>query len=173
MPGPIPNREADLTRPRERRGKSAGKAAKTATRGVLKPVHRPAPDPEWGKVAKMAYKALLTSGMADFYQDSDWATAWIVLSELDVYRTKGPIMVKDDVTGKMVQATDADGNPMTYPTHRPSGQMFQAIMAALATLGMTEGERRRMKIELSEPVPDGPSASVTAIAAYQKELDED
>lgn len=153
MPGPPPNRDSDLSRPRDRRGEAGGNAGIPATKGELKPVNRPAPDPDWAPVAKMAYDSLITSGMADFYQDSDWAYAWIVLSELDVYRRRG---------------TDKDGNP--YATHKPSGQMFQAIMSAMVSLGMTEGDRRRMRIELEDPKPEEEPATVLAIADYRKDL---
>lgn len=150
MSGPIPNRTSDLSRERD-----ANRNDRTpVTKGTLRPTSRPAPDSEWGNVALMAYNSLITSGISDFYQDSDWAYAWIVLSELDVYRRKG----------KMTDGTE-------YASHKPSGQMFAAIMSAMVSLGMTEGDRRRMRIELESPKEES-DAEVLAIAEYANELED-
>lgn len=95
----------------------------------------------------------MESGIADFYQASDYAYAHIVFSELSVYRRKGV----NRETGE------------EYPTHKPSGQMFQAIMSALTSLGMTEGDRRRMRIELESPAEES-DAEILAIAEYEADL---
>jgi len=169
MPGPIPHRDSDLSRPRERRGAAGGKAGQVATKGILKPTTMPDPDPDWHPIAVRGYLSLENSGMADFYQDTDWMTAWIIFNELSAYLRPG---IDAAASAK---ATKAAGHEVVvrYPERRISGMMFTSIMSELRSLGMTEGERRRMRIELSDPKPTGPSAAVVAIADYQRELLED
>ena len=52
-------------------------------------------------------------------------------------------------------------------THKPSAQMFAAWSSAAAELGMTEGARRRMRIEI-ERKPVLASAAVTAMDEYRR-----
>lgn len=166
--GPIPNRDNDLARARSRKG---GEAQQPATRGRLLPVTIPDPDPDWSPVTMMAYRSLLSSGMSDFYQDSDWTYAWIVLSELDAYRSPVPLRRKDPETGKYEDVIDAEtGEVVAY--RKLSGQTFQAIMSALVSLGMTEGDRRRMRIELQEEKDSEASAELIAIDGYRQALEE-
>lgn len=150
--GPLPNKDSDLARSRSRKGAEAQPAA---TMGVLRDVTIPDPDPEWGPVAHMLYESIKTSGIADFYQDSDWAFAFFVISEIDVYRRKGV----NKETGE------------EYPTHRPSGQMFAALAGAMTALGLTEGDRRRMRIELEKPKEEH-DAQLYAIDSYKADLDD-
>ena len=48
--------------------------------------------------------------------------------------------------------------------------MLQTIYAAFERLLVSEGDRRRVRIELHEPEPEEQSAAVLAIADYKKEL---
>ena len=80
MPGPIPSREADLARPRERKGSDIV----PVTKGVLRTVTVPHADPDWHPIAARLYEALKTSGQADFYQDSDWAFAYSLCDDLSL-----------------------------------------------------------------------------------------
>jgi hypothetical protein len=137
-PGPIPNREADLARPRER----GGSAVQLVTKGELRPVAVPEPDPNWHPIATRLFESLRSSGQADFYQDSDWAFAWSVCEDLSVYKR----------------------------SMKRSGQMLQTIYSALERLLVTEGDRRRVRIELTEPEDATTPAGVTAIADYKKAL---
>ncbi|GGK13145.1 hypothetical protein GCM10010124_02120 [Pilimelia terevasa] len=136
--GPIPNRDDDLARPRHRNGREQA----PATRGELRPVTVPDPDPDWHPIACRLYEALRTSGQADFYQDSDWAFAFSVCDDLSHYK----------------RAT------------KRSGQMLQSIYSAMERLLVTEGDRRRVRIELHAPESDEKPASVLAIADYRRDL---
>lgn len=168
--GPIPNRDSDLARPRHRKGEAG---AEPAARGTMRPVTIPEPDQRWSAVTRMAYDALLTSGMADFYQDSDWAMAWIALTELDAYQTPAPVMEKGP-DGKWQQVVDHEtGELQFYRHHKVNGQAFSAILTALQPLGMTEGDRRRMRIELDAPKEPQRSAQLIAIDGYRDLLEED
>lgn len=137
MPGPVPNREADLSRPRSRRSPE-----NKVTKGVMRPVTKPPAREDWEPFVREFYDSLGESGQADFYQDSDWHYARILCDQLSAH----------------------------YASGLRSGQMFQSIMAAMTSLLVTEGERRRVKIELTEPKPTGPTAAVTAIDEARRVL---
>lgn len=75
-------------------GKSAGK-----------PVI-PNPDPEWHPVAQGMYKAARMSGMAQWYETSDWAMAWVACETLDrLYKfgfTAGLLHEFNDMAGALL-----------------------------------------------------------------------
>jgi hypothetical protein len=149
MSGPIPNRSEDLARPRERKGKDIV----PVTKGQLRPVTRiPAADKNWHPIAKRLYNSLKTSGQSDFYQDSDWMLAYSICEDLSVYKSP---------------SFNRDGEEY----FKRSGQMLQTIYSSMERLLVTEGDRRRVRIELSAPAPEGESATVLAIAAYRADLD--
>lgn len=150
MPGPVPNRSEDLARPRSRKGGNQ----QEVTKGIARPVEIPEPDPEWHPIAAMLWDALTRSGQADFYQQSDWAFAYSLCEDLSLY--KSPLVSKDGVE-----------------YHKRSGQMLQTIYSAMERLLVTEGDRRRVRIELDAPPVDEGSAELYAIAEYRRELEED
>lgn len=145
--GPVPNRSTDLSRERDaNRGDRP-----PITKGELRPVVIPHMDPDWHPISKMLWKSLKSSGQADFYQNSDWAFAWSLCEDLSMY--KKPLVSKDG-----------------EEYHKRSGQMLQTIYAAMERLLVTEGDRRRVRIELSAPESEEEPASVTAIADYKQGL---
>jgi len=95
-------------------------------------------------MAKDWYGSLSDSGIAAFYERSDWATAMIVAEELTHY--------------------------FNTSTSRRSAQMLTALFAMMTSLGATEGDRRRMRIELEKPKEQTASASITAIDSYKSKL---
>lgn len=105
------------------------------TKGTLRPVNIPTGDPGWHPVAMRVWDAMKNSGQADFYQESDWAFAYSLMDDLSYYKNSG----------------------------KRSGQMLQSIYSAMERLLLTEADRRRARIELSEPEDKGEAASVTAI----------
>lgn len=138
MPGPIPNREEDLARPRERKGSSQ----QSVTRGVSRPVAVPHADKDWHPIAKKMWDALKVSGGADFYEQSDWALAYSLMDDLS----------------KMKKSS------------RPSSQWAQIIYQQLGNLLVSEGDRRRVRIELHEPDDETDDESESAINDYRAEL---
>lgn len=151
MPGPVPNLEQDLARPRERKGGDVV----PVTRGERKPVTIPHMDQDWHPIAKKFWQALKTSGQAEFFQNSDWAYAYSLMDDLSMY--KKPFVSREDGT----------------EYHKRSGQMLQTIMSALSNLMVTEADRRRLRIELHDPEDDAPDAELVAIDDYRAELDLD
>jgi uncharacterized iron-regulated protein len=48
--------------------------------------------------------------------------------------------------------------------------MLATILQGMTSLGVTEGERRRMRIELEDPKENETSASLVAIDTYRAQL---
>lgn len=138
MPGPVPDREENLARPRSRKGTDQMSVSK----GTMRPVTVPQVDKDWHPIAKKLWEGLKKSGMADFYQNSDWAYAYSICDDLSDYKKSS----------------------------RRSAQMAQVIYSAMTNLGATEADRRRMRIELHEPESAETDAEIFAIAEYQAEL---
>ncbi|MEV1109947.1 hypothetical protein AB0I95_14990 [Micromonospora sp. NPDC049751] len=136
--GPIPNREEDLARPRERKGGDV----QEVTKGTALPTKVPHADSDWHPIARKLWDAVKVSGQTTYYQQSDWAYLYSLCDDLSHYKK----------------------------SFKRSSQMAQVIYAALGNLLVTEGDRRRARIELSEPEPEVKPASVTAIEDYKRSL---
>lgn len=150
MPGPIPRQEATLARPRERKGSNQQATTKGERRDVLWP---PVPS-KWGSLARGLYEGARDSGQADFYQQSDVAYLMFVLEETNRYME--PYDTRPDLeTGEMVAV---------YP--KRSGQLFQALHSSMQSLLLTEGERRRARIELMERPVERPHLATVAKLQY-------
>lgn len=131
------------TEERTRRNKQTESGASNeVSKGVATDVTWPKADPTWDDFTKDWYNGLKKSGMSAYYQQSDVAMARIIANEMSIYQRES----------------------------RRSSMMFAALMTAMTGLGVTEGERRRMRIELEAPKELTKSASVTAIEGYKKAL---
>jgi hypothetical protein len=53
---------------------------------------------------------------------------------------------------------------------RPTAMMLATILQGMTSLGVTEGERRRMRIELEQPKEAETSASIVALETYREQL---
>ena len=143
MPGPIPKRSDARTRA----NKPENEGGVPLSKGVARGGKAPNGKSYWDPKVKAWYKSLKDSGMADYYEQSDWAMALLIAEELDAY-------YKD----------------AAKPGGKRSAMMLATIFSAMESLGVTEGERRRMRIELEKPKEPETPASVVAIADYQKQL---
>lgn len=94
------------------------------TKGEAKPATIPEPDPDWHPIARMLWDAALESGQSDFYQSTDWVFLYSVCEDLTHYKSW-------------------DG--------KRNGQLLSTIYSALSELLITEGARRRVRIELEVP----------------------
>ena len=112
------------------------------TKGRLLAVEGFEPDDEWHKIARMIWDAAGASGMSDFYQQSDWAILYTLCDDITFYKNRGV----------------------------RSGQMLATIMSALSSLGLTEGDRRRMHIELTEESDGEEDATVVVMDKYRQGL---
>lgn len=151
--GPIPKRSDTRIRRNE-----PGSENTTGVIGVTKGEARggkPYPVPSaWHPVAKKWYRSLSQSGMAEYFEQSDWAHAYVIANELSVYLTGGEWI--DPETGET--------------RYKRNGMILSALLNSMASLGTTEGERRRMRIELEKPKPKEVPASVTALDNYRAKL---
>lgn len=147
MPGARPLRESQLARPRSRKGKDQ----QPTKRGTLKPVKIPNADRSWHPIAKRFWESLKTSGQSEWYQDSDWAFAYSLCDDLSMF--KKPLV-----------------NSHGEEYHKRSPEMLKALLSGMERLLVTEGDRRRVRVELHEPEPAQDDAVVLAIADYQADL---
>lgn len=139
----MPNRSDDLSPAGERKRKSRG--TDQITKGELLPVTRiPEADPTWHQIAIDFYESLETSGQSAWYQDSDWMYAYSLCDDLSYYKKA--------------------------PGGSRSSMMLTAIMSAMSNLLVTEGDRRRVRIELTAPEPEGDNAAVLTLASYKESL---
>jgi hypothetical protein len=125
----------------ERTRKNKDESGLELKKGVARGYKRwPKADPEWHPRAKEVFASLGTSGMEAFYEESDIAYAKLLCDALT-----------DWYAGK-------------------SAMKLQAILGGLANLGMTEGERRKMRIELELPEIPEESAGARAQRMWQEKL---
>lgn len=128
----LPNRSDDLTPAGERKRKERGT---TTARGKSIPATIPDPDPEWCKTARMVWNSMLTSGGAAYFESSDYAVLYLTVDQIDhLYQQGG----------------------------RRSPEYLRVIMQTLASLLATEGDRRKLRIEL-QSAPDDDEAFLVGL----------
>ena len=81
----------------------------------------PEPSEAWHPIARRLWDSLLVSGQSKFYEPSDWALAFSLMDDLSYYKF----------------------------ANKRSGQMLASIYAQMSSLLITEGDRRRIGIELA------------------------
>lgn len=92
------------------------------TKGQSRPATIPDPDPDWHPIAHMLWDSTIESGQADFYESSDYAFLYSICEDLSEYKR----------------------------SVKRSAMMFAALNAAFEALLITEGARRRVRIELQD-----------------------
>lgn len=123
---------------RRRRNKPEGAELVQAPAGPAPKM--PPPAERWSEIARDWYVSLGESGQSQFYEASDWQYARLVAEAID--RAFGP--------------------------GRFSAQAFQAVMAAQTDLLVSEGARRRARVELERGKSEVKPASISALADYRK-----
>jgi hypothetical protein len=105
---------------------------------------RPAADKEWHPLARRWYLALGRSGQARWYEASDWEHAYVWAELLS----------------------------RQLCSDRPSAMMLAAWDSAASRLLVTEGDRRRVRIELEQPGVTDPDkdAGVASMQAWRAKL---
>lgn len=143
MPGPIPKRSDQ----RRRRNKPAEGELQITKTMVATPRAKPPPvSPDWHPLMKDWFRSLKESGQAVFYEASDWQTA----------RLLAQVMSDELNSGDSVKAS-----------------LLAEFNRAAGSLLTTEGERRRLRVELKAGKPEdggGDDAVVTALSDYKKML---
>lgn len=141
--GPVPNRTGNHSR--ERDAKRRG----TVDQGMACVPNVPEINPDWCNVCQMFWNAALNSGQAHYYQETDWVYLYSLLEDLDA--------AKSTYTGENAG-------------RRPPAQLLATIYTAMSNLLLTEGDRRRLKLELNFESEQEEDAAVVAIDMYKKKL---
>ena len=93
-------------------------------------------------IVRDLYNSLSESAQSRYYEPSDWQVARLTMHQIDEYLKSG----------------------------KQSAMMLASISSLLTSLLMTEGDRRRVRMEI-ERKPAGGTATVTSIAdAYRERL---
>lgn len=133
--GPPPKRDAE----RRRRNKDAIPTTTIDIDSLIAaPVEVPTGEDDWHPIARMTFESFQKSGQAIFYEPSDWATIFLLCEAIDRELQPQPIV-----------KTDADGNQEIEMHELPiKGATLNAMLKGFASLLATEGDRRRVRIEL-------------------------
>lgn len=132
MPGPPPKRQSE----RRRRNKDVVETETVNLANLEGPVQVPVADADWHPIATQWYDSLKSSGQIQFYEPSDWATAYMIAESIS-RDLKPQVVGIDENTGKPIFATV----PM-------KGANLTAYLKAMTALLVTEGDRRRSRIEI-------------------------
>lgn len=120
---------------RRRRNKPEGVQVEKAPAGAG--IVWPEPSDSWDPIARRWFESIRTSGQAQFYEQSDVETAYFVAEMMD----------------------------RNLAASKVNGQLFSAVMSAMSDLLVTEGARRRARIELERHGVE--LAAVTPIKNYR------
>lgn len=130
--GTIPNHTDDLSPAGERKRKERGIVV---TKAKAEPVLEFTPHPEWHAIALMVWNSALTSGGSTFYQNTDLAALFLTCEGIDHWLNQGS---------------------------RKSPELLRVLLQQLGNLLFTEGDRRKLRIELQK-APDDDTAWLDAI----------
>lgn len=132
MSGPPPKRSDE----RRRRNKDAVATQKVDVAELSShEVEIPVASEDWDPVTVMIWESLPRSGQAIFYEPADWAAAYLMCESID--RDLKPQVVGITETGEVIR----DVIPL-------KGASLSAYIKMMTSLLMTEGDRRRARIEL-------------------------
>lgn len=134
--GPVPKRSD------QRRRRNKEDTPITTAAGAVEVVV-PKPNSKWHPIAKRWFLALAESGQSKFYEPSDWATAEMIAETMS-RDLKPQVVGVNEKTGKTITAS--------IPIN---GARLSSYLKAMSSLLVTEGDRRRARVELRRPNPDG------------------
>lgn len=151
------------------------------SRGVLLPTSVPKPNAKWHPIAKRLFKSFASSGQVRWWQDSDWATAYMLMDEYSAYKRTDDAALKsravragwDEEAAKL---SPKEREAAGWSRERPkvsafaSPQKLDSILRALERLLVTEADRRKARIELEAPVDAVDAPSVAVLDDYRKGL---
>jgi hypothetical protein len=157
--GPVPKR----SQARRRRNKTDEEGQSVEVEKVqldLPPYQPPEPSPNWHPAAMAIWNSALESGQIVFWEPSDWAILALTCSQISQEYADDLIIEK---VKQPMLAGEGGGEELVYGSRPMPAGKFSAILKALGALGMTEGDRRRMRIELErfgEPEAEADPAAV-------------
>src|SRR5690242_17362554 len=101
-------------------------------------VDAPDPDPDWHILALMLYERVKGSAVSLVYEPSDWGVLFVALDQLSRNLQPQPIVVQSGPMAGQVVMVDVPMN----------GATFAALNKVFGSLMLTEGDRRRLKLEV-------------------------
>lgn len=142
MPGPPPKR-SDQRRRRNKPDESQPKLTVVKDDTPRSAPKAPRVSPSWHPLMKDWFRSLKQSGQARFYEPSDWQTA----------RLLAEVMSQELNNGEGVKAS-----------------MLGEFNRAAASLMTTEGERRRLRVELQAADADSVDDEASSVMSQYKEM---
>ena len=151
-------------------------------RGIT--VHKPQPSPHWRMDIRNYFNAVLASGAADWYENSDllWLTLQCEMLDrvlrgsrlVPVYKTemndKGDWVPTVDEDGNPVPELDEFGEPEMRVIGSINGQALRSILDMGSELLVTEGSRRRLRIDLGIPNTEEEDEAAKIVAEQRKRV---
>jgi hypothetical protein len=131
-----------------------------ATKALAGGPSKPPPVPRsWHPVARRWFRSLAKSGQSRFYEESDWATAYLLAEAISRELQPQPVGHTED-------------GDVIYASLPPKGSSLAAWLKAMSALLVTEGDRRRMRLELeaAPAVDPAEEAAVADLDDYRKRL---
>lgn len=147
--GPVPKR--DVARRRRNKTDDAGHSVEVE-QVELDPeefpaeYERPAANPSWHPAARAIWDGAVDSGVTVFWEPSDWAILGLTCSQISQEYADDLIIEK---VKQPLEAGSGGGEKLVYGSRPMPAGKFTAIMRTLGSLGLTEGDRRRMHMELN------------------------
>ena len=123
---------------RRRRNKPETPITTAPSGGADDDVEIPPADPQWHPRVLALYESLAESGQSRFYEPSDWAFAGLLCEALSISLNSG----------------------------RLSAQVLETVSSGLTRLLVTEGDRRRLRMELArgpQTDPDDEAADAAVL----------
>lgn len=143
MSGPPPKKEQE----RRRRNKDGVEVQIVNVDDLLiGDVEIPVADENWEPLTKSFYDAFAKSGQALWMEPTDWMTAYTLMEVLDRWLKPQEVRIGENRPGQN------EGGEVTYlfedKVVAMPGGVLNAILKGLTALLATEGDRRRLRIEL-------------------------
>lgn len=153
MPGPVRKKDAE----RRRRNKDDIETEVVDVQALLmQPVEIPVADEDWEPLTREFYESFSRSGQAIWMEPTDWMTAYALMETLDRHLKPQLVKVGQKDTAEILDF-DGEGKPIVLEGTEylfeerlipiPGG-VLNAILKGLTALLATEGDRRRLRIEL-------------------------
>lgn len=121
-------------------------------------VEAPEPNPDWHPAALAVWNAACESGQRIFWEPSDWAVLALTCSQISQEYAEDLIIEK---VKRPMYGGEGGGEELVYGSRPMPAGKFSAVMKVMSDLGMTEGGRRRIRIELERGERKGEDRKVS------------
>lgn len=142
------------------------------------------PDPSWPTPIKNYFNAAMNSGQSDWLEPSDvmalyihaefgariWNQSRLVPVYKEAKNDKGDWVPVLDEDGEPVPELDKWGEPMMRTIGSVSGQTLKAWTDQAADLLITEGARRKLRIDLAQPSTEEEDEAARIVAEQRRNV---